>query len=146
MHAVWRSFVTSWCFPLDATLADILGRAGHADEGVRLIDGTLLVAEQRGAHWWDAELHRIRAGLLQAAGAPDGPAIETELERAVTTARAGEARWFELRATNDLARLWSERGERRKAYELLTPLYGWFTEGFDTPDLRNAKALIDGLG
>ena len=79
-------------------------------------------------------------------GRRTGRRIETELERAVTTARAGEARWFELRATNDLARLWGERGERRKAYELLAPIYGWFTEGFDTPDLRNAKALIDELG
>jgi hypothetical protein len=145
-YAVWQSFVTSWCFPLDAALADLLGRVGHAEQGVRLIDGTLLVAKQRGAHWWDAELHRVRAGLLRAAGSPDESGIETELESAVTMARASEARWFELRATNDLARLWGERGERRRAYELLAPIYGWFTEGFDTPDLRNAKALIDELG
>ena len=71
--------------------------------------------------------------------------METELERAITIARVRGARWFELRAGNDLAHLLAERGERQKAYELLAPIAGWFTEGFDTPDLKEAKALLEAL-
>jgi predicted ATPase len=63
----------------------------------------------------------------------------------MATARGQQARWLELRAATSLARPWAEQGERRKAHDLLAPVYGWFTEGFDTADLKDAKALLDAL-
>jgi predicted ATPase len=80
------------------------------------------------------------------AGTGEGPrAAEVALQAALTVARQQRARMWELRAAYDLARLWSEQREKQKAYDLLAPLYGWFSEGFDTPDLRQAKALLDAL-
>ena len=143
--AAWQSFFGAWCFPLDASMAATLGAMAHADEGLQLVDQALHAAEQGGAHWWDAELRRVRAGLYRITNSQQPHDVETELERAIAVARARGARWFELRAGNDLAHLLAERGERQKAYELLAPIGGWFTEGFDTPDLKEAKALLEAL-
>jgi predicted ATPase len=68
------------------------------------------------------------------------------LERALTVAREQQAKSWELRASTSLARLWRDQGKRTEARDLLAPIYGWFTEGFDTPDLKDAKALLDQLG
>jgi predicted ATPase len=74
-----------------------------------------------------------------------GEEAEAAFQRAIDVARAASARWFELRAATSLARLWAGRGERRKAGDLLTPVFGWFTEGFDTPDLVEANELLESL-
>ena len=143
--ATWQTFFGAWCFPLDAAMAAVLGKAGAPEEGLRLVEGALQRAEQGGAHWWDAELRRVRAGLVAELD-PEAPAeAESELGRAIAAARAQEARWFELRATADLARLWAARGEHRRGRDLLSSVCGWFTEGFDTPDFREAKALLGTL-
>jgi class 3 adenylate cyclase/tetratricopeptide (TPR) repeat protein len=95
-------------------------------------------------HWWDAELHRIEGGLLLAEGRPAADA-EQSYQSALRTARRQHARLWELRAARDLARLWRDQGKRVEARELLAPVYGWFTEGFDTQDLKEAKTLLDEL-
>jgi predicted ATPase len=83
--------------------------------------------------------------LLQQTGTPQEEA-ETWLQRALDIARRQEAKSLELRAAMSLARLWQQQGRRAEAHDLLAPLYGWFTEGFDTADLQEAKALLDELG
>jgi hypothetical protein len=93
--------------------------------------------ETRGEDYLAAELNRMTASLLRAEGAPD-QVVEFHLESALRIAR-------ELRAATSLARLWRDQGKRTEARELLSPIYGWFTEGFDTPDLKEAKALLDEL-
>ena len=95
--------------------------------------------------WWEAELYRLRGALLlQDAGAQPGEA-EACFQQALAVARRQQAKSLELRATMSLARLWQRQGKRTTAYELLAPIYGWFTEGFDTADLQEAKALLAAL-
>ncbi len=102
-------------------------------------------AQEQGEHYYDAELHRLRAEILLD---QDGGALEeaqTLLRRAIEIARGQEAKFFELRAATSLARLLRDQGQRDQALELLAPVYDWFTEGFDTADLKEAKALLDEL-
>jgi class 3 adenylate cyclase/predicted ATPase len=142
--STWQSFWGGWCFPLDSAMAGVLGQCAHMDEALDMIDQTLKTAKEGGAHWWSAELHRTRAGLLLSAGS-DKRVVEAELQKAIATASAREARYFELRAARDLARVLAEQGERQQAADVLIPIYNEFTEGFDTPDLREAKTLLDEL-
>ena len=93
---------------------------------------------------FEAELRRLEGELLSQAGAPEAE-VEACLAEALAVARRQEARSFELRAATSLARLRRDRGKRAEAHDLLAPIHGWFTEGFDTPDLRDASALLDGL-
>ena len=93
-----------------------------------------------------ADLHRIRADLLLQGQVSHPDRAEVELVRALEIARGQEARSLELRAASSLARLWRDQGKRSGAHDLLAPVYGWFTEGFDTADLKDAKALLDELG
>jgi predicted ATPase len=123
-------------------MATVLGKAGHAEEGLQLINRALHAAEEGGAHWYDAEFYRVRAGLHRAIDSIGWRKADKDLEKAIAAARAQEARFFELRAATDLARLWVERSERQKAHDLLAPILDWFTEGFDTPDLINAKDCL----
>ena len=103
-------------------------------------------AQQTGEHWTDAFLHRIRGEiLLKRDPANTAPAEEAFLT-AITIAQQQKARTFELRAAMSLGRLWRDQGKRGEARDLLAPVYGWFTEGFDTRDLKEAKALLDELG
>ena len=93
--------------------------------------------------WTEAELHRVRGKLLVAVGAL--ASAEDNFHKAVAVAQRQNAKLWELRASLDLARLWRDQGKRREARDLLAPIYGWFTEGFDTPVLQDAKALLDEL-
>src|SRR5262249_10341832 len=103
-------------------------------------------AGKTGEHWSDAFLHRLRGEiLLKHAPANMEPAEEAFLT-AIAVAQQQRARSFELRATTSIARLWRDQGKRDEARDLLAPVYGWFTEGFDTRDLKEAKALLDELG
>ena len=96
-------------------------------------------------HWVDAELHRTRGDLLLARSARNINKAESAFLEALEVARGQEAKSLELRAATSLARLWGENKKRAEAHELLAPIYGWFTEGFDTADLKEAKALLDEL-
>ncbi len=100
--------------------------------------------ERGGEHTWDADLYRVKGELmrLQGAGEPD---VEACFHTALEIARRQGAKSYELRAAMSLTRLWQQQGKRAEAHELLVPIYGWFTEGFDTADLQEAKALLDAL-
>ena len=94
--------------------------------------------------WCEADIHRI-AGEIALSREPDAAKAETYFERALAIARAQQAKSWELRAAMSMARLWRDQGKRNEARNLLAPVYDWFTEGFDTRDLKEAKALLDGL-
>jgi adenylate cyclase len=124
-------------------LAQALAACGRHGEGLAAVREAAALVEETGERFVEAEIHRVDGNLLLAAEGID--AAEACYVRALEVARAQQARSLELRAACDLARLWAERGERARAVELLAPVYGWFTEGFDTADLKEAKALLDGL-
>jgi predicted ATPase len=93
--------------------------------------------------WWEPEVHRLRGTLALTTQASQE--AEQNFHRALTIARAHQSRSLELRAATSLARLWAQQGKRAEARELLAPVYDWFAEGFDTADLKEAKALLDEL-
>jgi predicted ATPase len=126
-----------------AVLANAKADFGRPAEALELSKDALAAAEVSGEHWWLAELHRLRGRLLVARGQHDEG--EACFRCAIDVSCRQGARLLELRAATSLARLWSERGKRGQARELLAPVYGWFTEGFDTHDLEEAKALLDKL-
>ena len=121
--------------------AEVCRRAGRIEEGLSALDEALRGAER----WWNAECHRFKGDLLLTRSAKNLAEAEACYRAALEVARRQQARSLELRAATSLARLWGERGERRKARNLLAPVYDWFTEGFDTADLKEAKALLDEL-
>ena len=106
-----------------------------------LADG-LALGDRTGSQYWAAELHRLRGELLLQAAAENHERAETCLHQALAVAREQQAKSLELRAATSLARLWRDQGRRTEARDLLAPVYGWFTEGFDTLDLQDAKALL----
>lgn len=125
-------------------LAESCLLTGSWTEGVEVITEALAIASQTKEQWYAAPLHQLRAELLlRVHGVVE--AAETELQVAVRVARQQAAKGWELRAAMSLARLWRDQGRRDEARELLAPVYGWFTEGFDTRDLKEAKALLDEL-
>ena len=125
-------------------LAEAYQNAGQPSEGLRVLEEPLGRVGHTREGWIEAELHRVRGELLLASLANANP-IEAEacFQCALAVARSQAAKMWELRAATSLARLWRDRGRRAEASELLAPVYGWFTEGFDTADLKNAKALLD---
>jgi class 3 adenylate cyclase/predicted ATPase len=127
-------------------LADVSAHLGHTEEGLQALTEAHTLIEQHEERWWEAEIARLRGVLLlRQTGTPQVEA-ETWLRRALDVARRQEAKSLELRAAMSLARLWQQQGKRAEAYDLLAPVYGWFTEGFDTADLQEAKTLLDELG
>jgi predicted ATPase len=108
------------------------------------VGAALAISAQLVQPFWDADLQRLDGDLVLAAGgAPEEAAAR--YQQALDIARAQEAKSFELRAATSLARLWRDQGKCTEARDLLAPLYAWFTEGFDTADLKEAKALLDQL-
>jgi predicted ATPase len=124
-----------------ALLADACGKAGQTEEALSAVRDALAEIERTGIRYHEAELHRLdgefRHGFDEAA--------EACFHRAIAVARAQQAKSFELRAALSLARLWQRQGKCDAARDLLAPVYAWFTEGFDTADLREAAALLDQL-
>jgi predicted ATPase len=132
--------------PLILTLlAEALALAGKIEEGLAALDDALAQAAVSGAKGWDAEIHRLRGELTGRLPHPDPVKAEDSFRTALAVAREQGTRGYELRAVTSLARLWREQGRRGEARDLLAPLYGWFTEGFDTADLKDAKRLLDEL-
>jgi predicted ATPase len=127
-----------------ALLAEVHGDLGRPAEGLEVVQEGLDHAAQTGERFYEAELHRLRGELLLRS--PGGEAsAEGCFLRAIELARSQGAKSWELRAATSLARLWADEGKRAQADALLAPVYGWFTEGFDTADLKEAKALLEGL-
>ena len=118
--------------------------AGQVKAALALLDEAFQIVERTGARWLEAELYRHKGQLLSRQGHFE--AAEELCRKALSIAREQEAKLWELRAAVCLARLRRDQGRRAEAYDLLAPVYDWFTEGFDTPDLKNAKALLDELG
>jgi predicted ATPase len=126
-------------------LAEACAHAGQLDEGLRLVTEALEVMQQSGERAWEAELYRLKGELLLARATGHDTEAETCFRQALAVARRQEAKSLELRAAMSLSRLWQQQGKRAEAHELLAPVYGWFTEGFDTADLQEAQALLDAL-
>ena len=125
-----------------ALLAAAYTKTGQAAAGLGVLEEALGLVHQYGICDHEAELYRLQGELLlQQAAAPQGEA-ETRLQQALTIARRQQAKAFELRAAMSLGRLWQQQGKRQEAYDLLAPIYHWFTEGFDTADLQDARALL----
>jgi predicted ATPase/class 3 adenylate cyclase len=126
-------------------LAEVYAKAGEPGQGLRLLDDALARVEQTCERWCQPELGRLKGELLLATPEPHWEEAEATLGRAVTVAREQSAKMWELRAAISLARLWRDQGLCAEAHDLLAPVYGWFTEGFDTADLKHAKTLLDEL-
>jgi predicted ATPase len=132
--------------PLILTLlAEALALAGKIEEGLAALDDALAKAAVSGVRGWDAEIHRLRGELTGRLPHPDPAKAEDSFRTALAIAREQGTRGYELRAAVSLARLRRDHGRHAEARDLLAPVYGWFTEGFDTPDLKEAKALLDEL-
>jgi predicted ATPase len=129
--------------PLIALLAGACEIAGQIEEAIAQLDDALQIAERTGERWLAAELYRHKGQLLLRQGHPE--AAEQLYRKALSIAEEQEAKLWELRATLSLARLRRDQGCHAEAFDLLAPVYGWFTEGFDTLDLKEAKALLDEL-
>jgi predicted ATPase len=145
--AAYRATGAAVCVPYYCTLlADVSARLGHTEDGLQALAEAHTLVEQHEERWWEAEVCRLRGVLLlRQPGTPQAEA-ETWLQRALDVARRQEAKSLELRAAMSLARLWQEQGKRAEARDLLAPIYGWFTEGFDSTDLQEAKGLLEELG
>jgi predicted ATPase len=141
--AAWRAtgakLGLSWVLPL---LAEAYGKAGQVEVALQTLAEALAMVEQTQERFYEAELYRLQGALLLAHTAEPSTEVATCFHRAVAIARRQQAKSLELRAATSLARLWQQQGKRTEAYELLAPLYGWFTEGFDMADLQEAKALL----
>jgi len=131
-------FVPYFC----TVLAEVTDHLGHPEDGLHALAEAHTLVEQHEERWWESEISRLRGVLLlRQPGTPPAEA-ETWLQRALDVARRQEAKALELRAAMSLSRLWQQHGKRTEARALLAPIYGWFTEGFDTADLQDAKALL----
>ena len=123
-------------------LARAYAELGQFDDAWRCIGEAKTAVETTKEKWWEAEVHRIAGEITPLSGKPKKPNAEGYFERALLVARAQQAKSWELRAATSLARLWRDQGKVQQARELLAPIYGWFTEGFDTRDLKEVKALL----
>jgi len=141
-----RATGTEYTLPLFyAWLGELCGKGGQVEEGLSALEDGLAMSEKNDDRFSLPEFHRVKGELLLARSARNKDEAEDAFSQAVTVARDQEAKSLELRAAMSLARLWGENGKRSEAHDLLTPIYDWFTEGFDTPDLKDAKALLDEL-
>ena len=127
-----------------ALLAEACGKAGQAEEGLHVV-AQALAAYHIGEGFFEAERYRLKGELLLARSLENQTVAETCLHQALDSARRQQAKWLELRAATSLSRLWQHQGKRDTARQLLEPIYGWFTEGFDTTDLQEARALLEEL-
>jgi class 3 adenylate cyclase/predicted ATPase len=134
----------AWTPYMFALLAAACERAGQIEEALPLLDDALQIIEEKGGYWLEPELYRHKGELLLRQGHSE-PAEEL-YRKALSIAEEQEAKLWELRAAVSLARLLREQGRRAEARDLLAPVYNWFTEGFDTPDLKEGNALLDELG
>jgi class 3 adenylate cyclase/tetratricopeptide (TPR) repeat protein len=124
-------------------LADAYGKVQQPQQGLMHLDESIGLINEGGARTYEAETYRVRGELLLSTHDDNG--AEASFRKAIDVAQRQSAKMWELRASTSLARLWRDQGKRTEARDLLAPIYGWFTEGFDTPDLKEAKALLEEL-
>jgi predicted ATPase len=136
---------TLWVPLYSSYLASAYAELGKIDDAWRCIGEAMTAVETTKERWCDAEVNRIGGEIALKSPEPDAAKAEAYFERALAVARKQQAKSWELRAAMSMARLWREQGKRDEARHLLAPIYGWFTEGFDTLDLKEAKALLGEL-
>jgi predicted ATPase len=118
---------------------------GRFDEASRCIGEAIIAVQTTNESWYEADIRRIAGQIALRSSGPDAAKAEAYFARALAVARQQQAKSWELRAAMSMARLWRDQGKRDEARDLLAPIYGWFTEGFDTLDLKEAKTLLDEL-
>jgi predicted ATPase len=128
-----------------ALLAEAHGMMGQPEAGLAALAEALTVVDKTGVRSYESELYRLKGELLLQQSSDNQAEAETCFHHALDITRTQQAKSFELRAATSLARLWQQQGKRQEAYALLAPVYNWFTEGFDTTDLQEAKALLEAL-
>src|SRR5262249_23025848 len=126
-------------------LAEVYRSLGQPEAGLTALSEALTLVEKTGERYYAAELYRLRGELLLQQAAPEVSHAETCFQQALDMARRQQAKSLELRTAMSLSRLWHQQGKRDEVHELLASVYSWFTEGFDTADLQEAKALLDTL-
>ena len=126
-------------------LGEAYGQLGQLEDAWRMLSGALDAVEESSQRYYEAEIYRFKGHLHLREARPDVEQAHTCFQRSLEIARHQQAKSWELRAAMSLARLWATQGRRGEAHDLLAPVYGWFTEGFDTTDLKDAKALLDEL-
>ena len=119
-----------------------MGQADTPTRGCTALAEALAVLDTTELRYYAAELYRLKGALLLQQAVPDAAQAEACFQQALDIARQQQAKSWELRAATSLARLWQQQGKRDEAHALLAPVYGWFTEGFDTADLQDAKVLL----
>jgi predicted ATPase len=135
MHCYWSGTLRA--------LAEAQAKAGRPGEGLATLDEALMLAEETEERYWDPELYRLKGELLMLQG--EDAEAEASFLKAIDIARGQQAKSWELRATVSLCRLWQKQGKQEEARQALAEVYGWFTEGFDTPDLQEAQTLLQEL-
>jgi DNA-binding winged helix-turn-helix (wHTH) protein/predicted ATPase len=128
-----------------ARLAEALLYAGQADAGLTVLSEALAFIDTSGEHWWEAECHRLWGECLLALPEPPAGEVAARFQHALELARRQQARALELRAAMSWSRWWQQQGKRQQAQQVLTEVYGWFSEGLDTADLQEARTLLDQL-
>jgi len=142
----FRSTGATVSIPFSLTcLARAYAELNQFDDAWRCISEATTAMETTRERWFEAEVHRVAGEIALLSSEPDAAKAEAYFERALAIAREQQAKSWELRAAMSMGRLWRDQGKRDEARELLAPVYGWFTEGFDTLDLKEARALVDGL-
>jgi predicted ATPase len=144
--AAWRAAGAGVVWPwFLALLAEACGQAGQIEEGLRALDEALEAVQNNEEHLYEAEVYRLKGELLLQQSAAQQGEAEACFQQALAVARSQQAKSWELRAAMSLVRLWQRQGKRAEARDLLAPIYNWFTEGFDTADLQEAKMLLEQL-
>jgi predicted ATPase len=128
-----------------ALLAETYGIIGQPEAGLTALTEALTHVDTTGERWYEAELHRLKGELLLQQSSSNQTEAESCFHQAIAVVQNQQAKSLELRATTSLARLWQQQGKRQEAHDLLAPVYHWFTEGWDTADLQDAKALLEAL-
>jgi predicted ATPase len=144
--AAWRATGAALYVPYLCTLlADVCDHLSYPEDGLQALAEAHILVEQQEERWWEAEVCRLRGVLLLRQRGTQQAEAEAYFQRALDVARRQEAKSLELRAAMSLSRLWQQQGKQAAARELLAPIYDWFTEGLDTADLQEAKALLEAL-
>jgi predicted ATPase len=144
--AAWRSTGSTVWVPISSVLlAKAYAEIGRPDDAWRYVGEAMTLIETTKERWFEAEVNRVAGEIALKSPEPDTARAQAYFERALMVAREQQAKSWELRAAMSLARLWRDQGKVQQARELLAPVYGWFTEGLDTRDLKEAKALLDEL-
>ena len=132
----------TWYLPY---LARAYAGLGQFEDAWRSVSEAIFSVETTKERWCEADIHQTAGEIALMSPEPNKVKAETHFVRALAVAREQQAKSWELRAAMSMARLWRDQGKRQQAHDLLAPVYGWFTEGFDTLDLKEAKVLVDEL-